>query len=142
MIVHEKIDYEKLIQHTDDRAGAVVSFLGLVRNHNIDQQVDYLEYEAYDVLANKMIDEILLYAKQKWSLHDAICWHRVGKVSIGESAVVVITQASHRKGAYEANEYIINRVKSEVPIWKKEFFSNGKVFWSSNDNKNFKEIKA
>ena len=140
MITHKKINFEELIQKTDDRAGAVVSFLGLVRNHNLGEGVKYLEYEAYDALANKIISQILTDAIEKWNLHEAFCEHRVGKVNIGESAVVVITQSSHRKEAYEANQYIINRVKAEAPIWKKEFFSSGKVLWSDNDNKEFKEV--
>ena len=140
MLVSEKIDFEQLIANTDDRAGAVVSFLGLVRNHNLGQSVDYLSYEAYEALANKMIAQILSDAKGKWGLHAALRQHRVGKVKIGEAAVVVITQASHRKEAYAANEYIINRVKAEAPIWKKEYFSSGKVYWSDNDNKELKEI--
>jgi len=140
MITHKKINFEELIQKTDDRAGAVVSFLGLVRNHNLGEGVKYLEYEAYDALANKIISQILTDAIEKWNLHEAFCEHRVGKVNIGESAVVVITQSSHRKEAYEANQYIINRVKAEAPIWKKEFFSSGKVLWSDNDNKEFKEM--
>jgi len=140
MLVNEKIDFEQLIANTDDKAGAVVSFLGLVRNHNLGQAVDYLSYEAYEALANKMIAQILSDAKEKWALHDALCQHRVGTVKIGEAAVVVITQSSHRKEAYAANEYIINRVKAEAPIWKKEYFSSGKVCWSDNNNKEVKEI--
>jgi len=140
-ITQEKINFEELIAFTDDKAGALVSFLGLVRNHNLGLGVDYLSYESYDALANKMIAQILKDAKTKWSLHHAFCQHRIGIVRIGEAAVVVITQSSHRTEAYEANQYIINRVKAEVPIWKKEYFSDGKVCWSDNNNTNIKELK-
>ncbi|MFK7900831.1 MAG: molybdenum cofactor biosynthesis protein MoaE [Cyclobacteriaceae bacterium] len=140
MITEEKINTEELLAITDDKAGAIVTFFGAVRNHNLGEGVDYLEYEAYVPMGNKMIAKILADAKERWGLHQAACVHRIGKVGIGELAVAVITLASHRKEAYEANEYIINTVKAEVPIWKKEYFSDGKVTWSDNDNKETKTL--
>ncbi|WP_207425553.1 molybdenum cofactor biosynthesis protein MoaE [Pedobacter sp. SYSU D00535] len=115
-------------------AGAVVLFSGDVRDNNLGKQVAYLEYEARATMAAKMIAEILDEAKRKWNLNIAVAQHRVGKVAVGESAVVVITATPHRREAYEANRYIIDRIKHEVPIWKCEFFTDGTKKWGGNCN--------
>jgi molybdopterin synthase catalytic subunit len=116
------------------KAGAVVLFSGEARNHNLGKEVDYLEYEAFIPMAEQMIGEIIEESCKKWTLDYAICQHRIGKVSICESAVCVITASAHRKEAYEANQYIIHRVKHEVPIWKKEYFKGGTFTWGNNCN--------
>lgn len=120
------------VQHPG--AGGVVLFSGEVRNLNNGREVSYLEYEAEPVMADKHIKLIILDAIQKFNLHGAACIHRIGKVPIGESAVVVVTAHIHRKEAYRANEFIIDRVKHEVPIWKKEFFTDGTHLWGNNCN--------
>jgi molybdopterin synthase catalytic subunit len=115
-------------------AGAVVLFSGEVRDHNLGREVAFLEYECYRPLAVKMIGEILSAAMAKWSLHIAIAQHRVGKVAIGGSAVVVITASAHRSEAYAANRYIIDRIKHEAPIWKCEHYADGTHEWGNNCN--------
>lgn len=115
-------------------AGAVVLFSGEVRDHNLGRAVALLEYEAYRPLALKMISEILAAAKEKWQLRIAIAQHRVGRVAVGDSAVVVITASSHRSEAYAANRYIIDRIKHEVPIWKCEHYADGTHEWGNNCN--------
>jgi len=128
--VEEKIDLEQMLQMAHHpRAGAVVLFSGEARNHHEGQAVESLEYEAHKELAEESIRQIMEDAKRKWPLHIALAQHRIGKVAISETAVVVITSASHRKEAYEANQYIIDRIKSETPIWKKEFFASGENVW-------------
>lgn len=114
--------------------GAIVLFSGEVRNHSNGQDVDYLEYEVHESMANKMICEIIAEAKKQWPLNIAIAQHRSGRVAIGESAVVVITATAHRKEAYQANQYIINRIRHEVPIWKCEYFTDGTKEWGGNCN--------
>lgn len=111
-------------------AGAVVLFSGEVRNHNEGRAVLRLEYEAHATLAEKMMAAILDEARGRWELHLADCVHRVGPVAISESAVAVVTASAHRGEAYAANRYIIDRIKHEVPIWKKEFFADGTSEWS------------
>jgi molybdopterin synthase catalytic subunit len=115
-------------------AGAVVLFSGEVRDHNLGRAVAFLEYEAYRPLALKMISGILAAAKEKWQLRIAIAQHRVGRVAIGDSAVVVITASSHRSEAYAANRYIIDRIKHEAPIWKCEHYADGTHEWGNNCN--------
>jgi molybdopterin synthase catalytic subunit len=113
-------------------AGAVVLFSGEVRDNNRGREVAYLEYESYVPLAAKMIRDILAQARVKWALHIAIAQHRTGRVSIGETAVVVITASAHRAEAYAANRYIIDRIKHEAPIWKCEYFLDGSHEWGNN----------
>lgn len=83
-------------------------------------------------MTEKMIASILEEAKVKWSLNKAVCVHHTGRVEILGCAVVVITASAHRSAAYEANQYIIDRVKHEVPIWKHEFFTDGTSEWGEN----------
>ena len=113
-------------------SGGLVIFSGDVRNHNKGKSVDYLEYESHESMAEKMILNILEDAKNRWNLNYAFCQHRLGRVEIEESAVVVVTSSPHRKEAYESNVYIIDAVKSTVPIWKNEFFSDGTIKWSEH----------
>lgn len=112
-------------------AGAIVLFSGEVRTDSA-KEVLYLEYEVHTSLAEHMIHEILLDAAGKWNLKMALCIHRSGRVDVSGAAVVVITASRHRKEAYEANQYIINRVKHEAPIWKREYFTDGTSEWGHN----------
>lgn len=115
-------------------AGAVVLFSGEVRENNRGREVDYLEYEAHVPLAEKTVAEILAAVKVKWGLSTAIAQHRIGRVEIGETAVVVITASPHRSEAYTANRYIIDRIKHEAPIWKCEHYRDGTKEWGNNCN--------
>ncbi|MHA4807666.1 molybdenum cofactor biosynthesis protein MoaE [Flavitalea flava] len=115
-------------------AGAVVLFSGEVRDNNKGRAVAFLEYEAYSSLAIRMIGDILEEAKDKWKLHIAIAQHRIGKVSAGDTAVVVITASAHRREAFAANRYIIDRIKHEAPIWKCEHYTDGTHEWGNNCN--------
>jgi molybdopterin synthase catalytic subunit len=135
VITAEPLDIVALMsQAHDPRAGAIVLFSGEVRDSNKGRGVICLEYESYIPLAEKMIVEILKEAREKWNLQMAIAQHRIGRLSIGESAVVVITSSAHRREAYEANQHIIHRIKHEVPIWKCEYFSDGGHQWGNNCN--------
>jgi molybdopterin synthase catalytic subunit len=113
-------------------AGAVVLFSGETRDNSHGRQVAYLEYEAHESMAGRMIAAILEEAKAKWDLKIALACHRTGRVAVGETAVVVITAAAHRREAYAANRYIIDRVKHETPIWKREYFTDGSSEWGGN----------
>lgn len=132
-IQQNEINYSDLFDNfRNPNSGAVVLFSGEVRDNNKGKSVTHLEYEAYETMAELMIKKILSRAKQKWKLNQAVCVHRVGKVDISGCAVVVITSSAHRSEAYEANRYIIDRVKNEVPIWKHEFYTDGTSEWGQN----------
>jgi molybdopterin synthase catalytic subunit len=129
----QKIDvFELYIQAKNAASGAIVMFSGDVRNLNKGTEVLDIDYEAYVPCAEKTIAAILADAHNKWDLQTAICVHRIGKVEICETAVAVFTSSAHRKEAYAANRYIIDRVKQEAPIWKHEFFADGTSEYGTN----------
>ena len=102
--------------------GGIVYFQGVVRNHNEGKDVGSLEYDAYTPMANKMGQKIIADAKKLFRIEDAYCLHRIGHLDINDTAVWVVVTSHHRKEAYEASQYIIDTVKAEVPIWKKEHY--------------------
>ena len=105
--------------------GAVITFLGTTRDSTDGKNVNYLEYEAYQPMAQNMIQQIFDEVKERWEIEDLAISHRLGKVEIGEISMVVAISSPHRKQAFEAGQYSIDRIKEIVPIWKKEFFDNG-----------------
>jgi molybdopterin synthase catalytic subunit len=110
-------------------AGGFVSFEGWVRNHNDGRQVGSLEYEAYDVLANKEGARILQEAIQQFGIEKAYAVHRTGHLAIGDLAVWVGVSAPHRDAAFAACRYIIDEIKTRVPIWKREHYLEGPSEW-------------
>lgn len=110
--------------------GGFVMFTGIVRDTNEGKTVTHLEYEAYSELADKMISTIIEETKEKWELQYVNCVHRLGNLNVGDIAVIVTTGSMHRDEAYKANRYIIDRVKHDVPIWKKEYYIDGSSEWS------------
>lgn len=115
-------------------AGGFCSFEGWVRNHHEGREVHHLEYEAYQALAEKEGSRILAEAIGEFDLHHAACTHRTGEIEIGGLAVFVCVSSTHRDAAFEACRYIIDEVKSRVPIWKKEFFTDGDSGWVRCDH--------
>jgi molybdopterin synthase catalytic subunit len=111
-----------------DSDGAVVTFLGLVRNHNLGRRVRYLEYEAYEPLALKTFDRIATEARDRWPGVGLAIHHRIGRLEIGEASVAIAAASVHRGDAYAACRYAIERIKQIAPIWKREFFEGGDVW--------------
>ena len=109
--------------------GAVVTFDGIVRNNFDGRQVRYLEYEAYAAMAEKKLAEIGAEVQQKFAVGEIAMMHRIGRLEIGESSIVIAIAAPHRHAAFEACAYAMDRVKAEVPVWKKEFFADGADHW-------------
>ena len=110
------------------RAGACASFEGWVRDHNDGRSVGGLRYEAYVELAEREGAAILVEARQRFEIVDAACVHRIGDLAIGEMAVWVGASAAHRGPAFEACRFAIDTIKEIVPIWKKEFYTDGEVW--------------
>jgi molybdopterin synthase catalytic subunit len=108
--------------------GAVVTFLGLVRNHNQGRRVLFLEYEAYAPLALKTFEQIADEAAARWPGIGLALHHRTGRVEIGEASVAIVTASPHRAAAYAACRYTIERVKQIAPVWKREVFEGGEVW--------------
>ena len=108
--------------------GAVVTFLGLVRNHNLGRSVRYLEYEAYEPLALKAFERIAAEIVERWPSARLALHHRIGRLQIGEASIAIAARSPHRGDAYAACRYAIERVKQIAPIWKREFFDGGDVW--------------
>jgi molybdopterin synthase catalytic subunit len=126
------IDIAKELSHAHSpKSGGIVLFSGEVRNHHKGKDVESISYEAHEPMANTMIADILKSAITLYNLEYAYALHRLGNVGISESAVVVITAHSHRVNAYEANQFIIDKIKTEVPIWKKEIYIDGSHYWGN-----------
>ncbi|ANB15461.1 Molybdopterin-converting factor subunit 2 [Sugiyamaella lignohabitans] len=123
------------------RAGAIVYFGGITRDNMDGKQVVHLSYEAYKPLAIKTLNSIASKALEKWNIeknHDEyICKvaivHRLGEVPIGEESVIIAVSAGHRKEGWAAGEWILERVKESVEIWKNERYADGTGVWKAND---------
>jgi molybdopterin synthase catalytic subunit len=108
--------------------GAVVTFLGVVRNHNLGRSVRYLEYEAYEPLALKTFEQIEREIAGRWPDARLALRHRLGRLEVGEASVAIAVASPHRAHAYAACRFAIERVKQIAPIWKHEFFDGGDVW--------------
>lgn len=129
-ITNEPIDFAAVTESVrDDNAGAVVLFMGTVREMTGDKQTTLLEYEAYPEMAEAKMKEIADAADEKWELLGAAAVHRVGRLDLGEIAVAVAVSAAHRIEAFEAGRFMIDTIKDQVPIWKKENWSDGTKEW-------------
>jgi molybdopterin synthase catalytic subunit len=125
----ERLELDALIAAVTGGAdGAIVTFLGLVRNHNMGRRVHHLEYEAYAPLAVKAFDRIAREIVERWPDTRLALHHRVGRLEIGEASIAIAAASPHRANAFAACRYAIERVKQIAPIWKHEFFDGGDVW--------------
>jgi molybdopterin synthase catalytic subunit len=107
-----------------DTAGAVVSFIGTTRNHHEDRKVLSLEYEAQETMAKKLLYDLCKESLEKFDLYKASVHHRLGRVDIGQSSVVIAVSSAHRGAAFDGCRYIIDHLKKTVPIFKKEHYAD------------------
>ena len=114
---------------TEPTCGAVASFVGVVRNHDHGKPVQKLYYECYTSMADKQIEGIIENTKKRWPIEDVQVLHRIGWLNVGEAAVVISVSSAHRDEAFAACRYIIDEIKTLVPIWKKEVFEDGTSEW-------------
>ena len=112
--------------------GAVVVFEGIVRDNLHGRKTRYLEYEAYEPMAVRKMEEIGEEARRKFAIDHIGMIHRIGRLEIGETSVAIIVTAAHRGAAFDACRYAIDRLKQVVPIWKKEYFEDGTV-WAEGE---------
>ena len=128
-----RLELDRLVAAVSDGSGAgtdgaVVTFVGLVRDHNLGRSVRHLEYEAYEPLALAVFARIAAEVDHRWPGVRLALHHRIGRLAIGEASVAIVTSSGHRADAYAANRYTIERVKQIAPIWKREFFEGGDVW--------------
>jgi molybdopterin synthase catalytic subunit len=117
----------RLVQTSSD--GAVVTFAGVVRNHFEGRATAYLTYEAYSEMAVPVLEQIAAEAQQHWEIGRVAVHHRVGRLEIGETAVLVVVAAPHRQAAFAAAAYVMDRIKQIAPIWKREHWADGAAEW-------------
>ena len=125
-IVTKPIEVQKYMDYVlHPSAGAVTVFRGNVREWTKGVRTLYLAYEAYIPMAEKKMAEIGAEMEERWPGIKVAIVHRIGELHISDIAVLIAVSSPHRKAAYEANEYAIDRIKEVVPIWKKEIWENG-----------------
>ena len=128
-IVGDALDPNRLAAAVADAAdGAVVTFVGVVRNHNAGRRVRYLEYDAYEPLGLRVFERIAAEARDLWPGVRLALHHRIGRLEVGEASVAIAAASPHRADAFAACRYAIERVKQIAPIWKHEYFEGGDVW--------------
>jgi molybdopterin synthase catalytic subunit len=128
-LTRKPIDVREIVgslQRPED--GAVVVFEGVVRNYARDRAVRFLEYDAYESMALKKLEEIGIRAKTDYEIRDIAIVHRLGHMDIAACSVAVVVASAHRAPAFEACRFAIDAIKEIVPIWKKEFYEDGAVW--------------
>ncbi|HET9357169.1 MAG TPA: molybdenum cofactor biosynthesis protein MoaE [Nitrososphaeraceae archaeon] len=111
---------EVMLELEDNSAGALSVFIGNVRNRGRSGNVSEIYYEAYSEMAEQEMREIENEAQTKWGIKKLVAIHRIGNIKVGESSIIIGVSSEHRHEAFEACKYVINNVKTRVPIWKKE----------------------
>lgn len=132
-IVEERIDTAEIlarIKRPED--GAVVTFEGIVRNHTRNRRTLFLEYEAYREMALKQLHALCDQARSQFQVREVAIIHRLGRLEIGETSVLIVVGSAHRGAAFEACRWLIDTLKRTVPIWKKEYFEDGAV-WADGE---------
>jgi len=132
-LTREVIDAESLVRAAKQgEDGAVVVFDGIVRNNSRGRQTLFLDYEAYEEMAMKQMRELAGDAVKKFGVRHVSITHRLGRLQVGETSVLIIVASAHRAQAYEASRWLIDTLKKTVPIWKKETFVDGAV-WADGE---------
>lgn len=130
LITEQPLDPAPLVAYVQTPAdGAVVTFAGVARNQFGGRATAFLAYEAYAEMARPVLAQIAEEARARWPIGRVAVHHRVGKLAIGETAVLVVVAAPHRHEAFEAAEYVMDRIKEIAPIWKREHWADGEAEW-------------
>lgn len=125
-LTREPLDRNALVEAvTHASVGGIVVFEGVVRDNARGKQVRYLEYDAYIEMAKEQIRAIVAEAERRWGVERVAVAHRFGRLEIGEASVIIVVATPHRAEAFEACHYIIDTLKTTVPIWKKEVATDG-----------------
>jgi molybdopterin synthase catalytic subunit len=129
-LTHDPINYHEVTEQVRrNDCGAVVTFLGTVREMTAGRQTAALDYEAYPGMAERKLAEVEAETRQRWPVGAIILIHRLGHLELGDVSVAVAVSCPHRVQAFEACRYAIDRLKEVVPIWKKENWADGSTEW-------------
>jgi molybdopterin synthase catalytic subunit len=132
-LTREPIDAKSLVDAAKrDEDGAVVVFDGIVRNNTRGRQTLHLDYEAYEEMAAKQMAELATEARKKFAVRHVTLVHRLGRLHVGETSVLIVVASAHRAAAFDACRWLIDTLKKTVPIWKKETFVDGAV-WAAGE---------
>jgi molybdopterin synthase catalytic subunit/molybdopterin converting factor small subunit len=132
-LVREKIDTQGVLAQLKQPAdGAAVVFEGVVRDNTRSRRTLYLDYEAYEEMALRQLEALAEQALQQFPIRDVAVVHRLGRLEIGETSVLIVVASAHRAAAFDACRWLIDTLKRTVPIWKKEHFENGAV-WADGE---------
>jgi MoaE-MoaD fusion protein len=132
-IVREPIATQSILaalKHPED--GAAVVFEGVVRDNTRGRRTLYLDYESYEAMALKQMEGLATEARERFAVRGVSIIHRLGRLEIGETSVLIVVASAHRGAAFEACRWIIDTLKKTVPIWKKEYFEDGAV-WADGE---------
>ena len=139
-ITQDPIDVQALINRTTtEEDGGVAIFLGTVRRKSLGKRVIWLEYEAYPAMAMQSFQQIGEEVRARWGVERLSIVHRVGRLVVGDIAVAVVSASPHRKEAFAACRYAIDRVKAISPVWKKELTEDGCV-WVDGSQESAMEV--
>jgi MoaE-MoaD fusion protein len=128
-LTRERIDAANIVAEAKSAEdGAVVVFDGIVRNHSRGRATLHLDYEAYEEMALRQMRELAQQARERFAVHHVTIVHRLGRLEIGETSVLIVVASAHRTAAFEACRWLIDTLKQTVPIWKKETFADGAVW--------------
>ena len=132
-LTRDPIDADRLIAAAKQgEDGAVVVFDGIVRNHTRGRQTLYLDYEAYEEMAGKQMGELAAEARTRFAVRQVTMIHRLGRLAVGETSVLIVVASAHRAQAFDACRWLIDTLKKTVPIWKKETFADGTI-WAAGE---------
>ena len=132
-LTRDPIDAAKLVKAAKaGEDGAVVIFDGIVRNNTRGRKTLHLDYEAYEEMALKQMNELAAQARERFSVRHVTIVHRLGRLAVGETSVLIVVASAHRGQAYDASRFLIDTLKKTVPIWKKETFVDG-VVWADGE---------
>jgi len=130
ILTHNPIDYAASVEAVRSRAaGAVVLFLGTVREMTAGRQTLALDYDAYPEMALVQMQKLETLARERWPIIELQIIHRLGHLELGEISVSIALSCPHRAAAFEAGQFLIDEFKQVVPIWKQENWSDGTTEW-------------
>lgn len=132
-LTHRPIDAAPFVAAAKSGAdGAVAVFDGIVRNHSHGRSTLYLDYEAYEEMAQKQMTQLAVQARERFGVRSIAMVHRLGRLQVGETSVLIVVASAHRAPAFDACRWLIDTLKKTVPIWKRETFTDGAV-WAAGE---------
>lgn len=131
MITEQLICVEEILKELPLHpcCGTLLWFAGIVRDRNRGQGVREIHYECYESMARQELEKIVSEVKSKWEIHQIAIAHRMGRLSVGEVSLIVVTSSPHRDAAFAAIRYVVDELKKRAPIWKKEIYETGDSQW-------------